>query len=82
MLGGNSSKITWPVEKSFLEAVEKVGKPREEIVCVDICDSLKDVFGEPGSSIRRDVQEHWNNLKRRKIRSWARYLDRFQVPHV
>ena len=81
MLGGNSKKIDFVVEKSFLEAVEKQNKPREEVVCVDICDSLKEVFGEPASQQRRDLQEHWKNLKRRSIRSWAQYLDRFKVPH-
>ena len=78
MLGGNS-KLEFIVEKSLLELIEKQGLPREQIVLVDICDSSKDIFGEPGSAVRRDIQEHWGNLKRRSIRSYINYLGRFDV---
>ena len=78
MLGGNS-KLDFIVEKSFLEAVEATNLPRDQVVCLDICDTHPAVLGAPGSTTRRDVQEHWNNLKRRKIRSYANYLKRFGV---
>ena len=74
MLGGNNSKLDFIVEKSFLEAVEAANVPREEIVCVDICDTHPSVFGAPGSNLRRDIQEHWNNIKRRKIRSYLNHI--------
>ena len=73
MIGGNS-KLDPVVEKCFLEAVEKTNLPREDTVCVEICDKCKSMLGGPGSGVRRDMQECWENLKRRKIRSCARYL--------
>ena len=81
MLGGNS-KLDFIVEKSFLEAVEATNLPRDQVVCLDICDTHPAVLGAPGSTTRRDVQEHWNNLKRRKIRSYANYLKRFGVDEL
>ena len=76
MLGGNSKKIPFVVEKALLEAVEKTHKSRDDIVLVDICDTIPDIFGAAGSTLRRDLQEHWKNLKRRSIRA-----ARFSIPH-
>ena len=42
MLGGNSKKIPFVVEKAFLEAVEKTNKSRSEIALVNICDTIPD----------------------------------------
>ena len=75
------AKIDYLVEKSFLEAVEKKGKPRSEITPVEICDTLPEVFGEPGSLKRRDIQEHWNNVRRRSIRSYTALLDKFEIAY-
>ena len=50
MFGGINKKVDILVEKSFLQAVEKSGKVREEVVVKDICDALQDIFGEPGSA--------------------------------
>ena len=79
MWGGNNSKLDFVVEKSFLEAVENTGLEREQVICVDVCDSLPSIFGQAGSAVRRDAQEHWKNCKRRKIRSHIRCLRRFGV---
>ena len=81
MLGGNNKTIEFVVEKAFLEAVEKQNKSRNDIVCVDVCDTLPDLFGTPGPTVRRALQQHWKNLKNRTIKSYANYLDRFVVPH-
>ena len=74
MLGGNNKTIEFVVEKAFLEAVEKQNKSRNDIVCVDVCDTLPDLFGTPGSTVRRALQQHWKNLKNRTIKSYANYL--------
>ena len=80
MLGGNSSKVDPLVEKTLLSIIEKRGLARDEVVLVDICDSNKEVFGEKSSDVRRALLVQWGNLKRRSIRSYAAYLERFAVP--
>ena len=67
MIGGNSSKLEFIVEKSLLDLVEKQNKLYTEITTKTICDQHQSIFGEPGSNLRRDIQEHWNNLRRRKV---------------
>ena len=79
LLGGNSTELEFPVEQSLLKAVEKQDLPREDAVLKDLCDLHPTAFGEPGSNLRRDMQEHWNNLRRRKIRGYVRHLKRFGV---
>ena len=79
MLGGSNSKLDFIVEKSLLEAVEKQNLAREDVKLVDICDTHPSLFGPPASELRRDMQEHWNNIRRRKIRSYKHYLGRFGV---
>ena len=76
---GAYSRLDPIVEKCFLEAVEKTNLPREDTVCVDLCNEHKSTLGEPGTKVRRDIQEHWKNLKRRKIRSYASYLKKWSV---
>ena len=79
MFGGSNAKIEFPVEKSLLHEVEKQDVPRDQIVLKDLCDSNIAAFGEPGSDLRRDIQEHWNNARRKKIRSYKQYLKRCGV---
>jgi hypothetical protein len=69
------------IEKCLLEAIEETAKPRNEVSLIDICERFPGVFGTKGDAKRRNIQFHFNNLKRKRIRSWADYLDRFQVPH-
>ena len=79
MLGGKSKKLDFLVEKTLLQLAEKQNVTRDQIVLKDLCDSAHGVLGEPGSGLRRNIQEHWNNIKRRNILSYVSYLKRFQV---
>ena len=78
---GTSAKIDPLVERSFLAAIERRNLPLEEIVCVHVCDTNVELFGGPGSDIRRELQYYFKNLKRRSIRSYVQLLDRFAVRH-
>ena len=69
------------LEKSLLEFVEKTNKPRAEIALLEVCGKAEDIFGPPAGERRRAVQGHWNNLKRRSIRSYADLLDKHKVDH-
>jgi hypothetical protein len=71
---------TW-VEKGLLVAIKASGESRDELSLVDICDSQPALFGEKGDLKRRNIQFHFNNLKRKSIRSYAAYLDKFEVAH-
>jgi len=80
-MSATSTKIDPMVEKALLVLVEKQNKPRKAIVLVDLCNTNVDLFGSKGTQLRRDVQEFWNNVRRRFIRSYARLLDNWRVPH-
>lgn len=67
------------IKKSLLEKVESQGKPRSEVNLLEICAADNTTFGVRGSERREKVQEHWQNLKRRSIRSYVAYLERFKV---
>ena len=62
-------------------AVEKSGKPRDQIVLKDICNAHSEVLGDKGSALRRDAGEFWNKMKRKKIHNCAMHLDRLGVEH-
>ena len=68
-------KLDFLSEKSLLQLIEDKNQPREEICLKDICDTRKDIFGEPGTNKRRDIQYHWKNLKNRSIRSWKDHIE-------
>ena len=72
-------KLDFVVEKTLLSSIEKQGLRRDAVVLVKICDKLPDIFGESGSLARREVQEHWNNLRRRSIRSYVAHLEVFGI---
>jgi hypothetical protein len=69
------------VTKLLLEEIELSGKLRSNISLIDICNNAEQVFGLPASKRRRLVQLTFANLKRKSIRNWAAYLDKFQVPY-
>ena len=71
---GSNNKLNPVAEKTLLELVKRQGVSREDIVFVDICDQVPELFGKPGTQLRKDVQEHWKNTKRRSIASYVRYL--------
>ena len=72
-------KLSFVAEKCFLEAIELANKPRDQTQIKPICDRLQDFCGKPGTSTRRDVQERWNNLRRRSIRSYIEHLKSFEI---
>lgn len=76
-----ANKMEPIIEKSFLSAIELLNMPRKDIVLVDVCDSNVALFGARGSKTRRDLQEYWNNTRRRPIRSYCRLLDAWSVKY-
>jgi hypothetical protein len=69
------------LKKSLLEFVEKTNKPREEINLLEVCAKAENIFGVSAGPRRRAVQGHWNNLKRRSIRSYTDLLDKHKVAY-
>ena len=64
-----------------LSIVEMQNKPCNGISFVNICDANMELFGAPGTKKRRDIQEYWNNARRRSIQSYCQLLDKWGVTH-
>jgi hypothetical protein len=69
------------VEKQLLQHIEETGQLRSDVNLLTICNSAKLIYGQAGTARRREVQIKFDNLKRKSIRSWAKHLDRFEVPY-
>jgi hypothetical protein len=74
--GGLSEYLT----KNLLRDFEGSGETRESFDLLGFCDCNAEVYGVKGSLLRYQVQQRWNKVKRRELRSYLGYLKRLKIP--
>ena len=65
--------------KQLLQDFESSGKTRADINLLSLCNKKKDIYGPPGSELRRLVQRKFQTIKKKTIENYASTLDAFQV---
>ncbi|KAL7568441.1 hypothetical protein ACA910_012154 [Epithemia clementina (nom. ined.)] len=73
--GGLSDLLT----KILLRDFEQSGGDMQDFDLKGLCDNNTDVYGQPGSQLRRQVQLRWAKIKLRNPPAYCRYLKQFNV---
>ena len=74
-----SKKLDTFVIKTFLQAVEELDQPREDVNLRQLCNKDIKTYGSQGSEQRRLIQVYFANLKRLPINKYLKKLDSLKV---
>ena len=74
-----SKKLDTFVIKTFLQAVEELDQPREDVNLRQLCNKDIKIYASQGSEQRRLIQVYFANLKRLLIDKYLKKLDKVEV---
>jgi hypothetical protein len=65
--------------KQLLQDLERSGIPRQEFDLLGLCNTAEQIYGFPGSDLRRQVQKRFCHIKKKSVYNYVKYLESFQV---
>ena len=74
-------KVPRIVQMALLKKIEKLDMKRDDVVLRDVLNTSYELYGNPNSEERLNIQYWWKNKKRMTIRAYANLLTRLRVPH-
>jgi hypothetical protein len=76
----NEELVAWKV-KQLCQDIEESGKSQSRLNFLTFCNKQSNIYRDPGTSVRQQVQKKFNKLKRKTIVKYAKFLDSPEVPH-